>query len=116
MWRWILLALAIAPAAARAEPGADAADCAALYRAAADVQRNNPRLGVKPATSEALEASFRRIALAHGVDEEKLRAVFGENVPGYRLLYRAVIAGDRQSTQLLDRRAQSCDRLLSSGG
>ncbi|WP_417719974.1 hypothetical protein [Salipiger sp.] len=112
----MLVMAVLIPAMATADTGSEAADCAALWQGAADVQRKNPGLAVAPGTSEALVTSFSGMARSHGVSDAALGAILREKVSGYRLMYRAVIGGDKQSTDLLDRRAQSCDRLLKAGG
>lgn len=81
-----------------------AADCAAFWRGVAAEQRALPGLGVAPDEALALAAEFEAIG----------GAAMADHVPGYRLLYRGLLAGDRQSTDLFSRIAERCDALLTA--
>ncbi|MCR8549772.1 hypothetical protein M4578_18225 [Salipiger sp. P9] len=81
-----------------------AADCAAFWRGVAAEQRALPGLGVAPDEAETLAAAFEALPEAGPVATDR--------IAGYRLLYRGLIAGDRQSTDLFSRIAERCDALL----
>ncbi|SDN44193.1 hypothetical protein SAMN05216196_101550 [Lutimaribacter pacificus] len=98
-----LIALILAaPQAARAET---AAECAAFWRAVAAEQRAMPGFDVPPDDAAALAAEFAALA----------GTVARDRVGGYRLLYRGLVDGDRQSTDLFSRIAERCDALLAPG-
>lgn len=80
------------------------ADCAAFWRAVAAEQRTMPGLGVGPGEAEALAAEF-----------ETQAAAAADRIPGYRLLYRGLVTGDRQSRDLFARIAARCDALPDAG-
>ncbi|MFC4733213.1 hypothetical protein [Salipiger abyssi] len=79
------------------------AECAAFWSGVAAEQRAMPGLGVAPDEALALVAEFAALSET-GVAEA--------HVAGYRLLYRGLIDGDSQSSDLFTRIATRCDALL----
>ncbi len=103
-----LMALVLAtPAAAQT-----ATSCAAFWAAAADVRRIYRGLYNSPEPAETLAEKFRALARKNGLADDEIARLIARDRAGFRLLHRAYLAGDPQSTALHDRFAQGCAELL----
>ncbi|MBE9638410.1 hypothetical protein [Salipiger mangrovisoli] len=109
----LVAALMLAAGAAHAHP--EAADCAALWQGAALEIADDPSPGDSSESASLLARQFSLSAAAGGLTGPTLRAAILEALPGYRLLYRGVLAGDAQSRALFERRSEDCSHLLPQG-
>ncbi|WP_226622485.1 hypothetical protein [Alloyangia pacifica] len=108
----LLAILLLASGAAQAE-GESAADCAALWQGVALEAADNPNLSGSPESASLLARQFSVTAASEGLSGPPLRRAILDALPGYRLLYRGVIAGDAESQEAFDALSEACSGLLA---
>lgn len=112
--KYLVPALILVSGAAHAQ-GEAAADCAALWQGVALEAADNPDQNDSAESASLLARQFSLSAAAEGLAGQPLRATILEALPGYRLLYRGVIAEDDDSREIFERRATDCSALLEAG-
>ncbi|WP_353471850.1 hypothetical protein PVT71_11105 [Salipiger sp. H15] len=114
--KYLVPTLLLLSGAAQAQAhGEAAADCAALWQGVALEAADNPDEEDSAESASLLARQFSLSAAAAGLAGQPLRATILEALPGYRLLYRGVIAEDDDSREIFEQRAVDCNALLEAG-